>query len=158
MSSLTLVRRIAARPSIVFEALATEEGITSWWGPEDIPIVSATADVREGGRFRVRFRTLDGREHECAGQFLEVSRPVRIVMSWQWIVSAEPPEEEAIVSRLELSLRPIDTGTELTLVHAGLPNEASAQRHERGWKVSLEKLLRDFSRNSTQPTPDDRDH
>ena len=117
MNSVTLVRRIAARPSIVFEALATEEGITSWWGPEDIPIVSATADVREGGRFRVRFRTLDGREHECAGQFLEISKPERIVMSWQIIFGGYPSERER-VSRLELHLRPIDTGTELTLIHA----------------------------------------
>ena len=32
MTSLTLVRRIAARPSIVFDALTTAEGIASWWG------------------------------------------------------------------------------------------------------------------------------
>ncbi|MEJ0020180.1 MAG: metalloregulator ArsR/SmtB family transcription factor [Acetobacteraceae bacterium] len=33
MTSLTLVRRIAARPSIVFEALTTPDGIACWWGP-----------------------------------------------------------------------------------------------------------------------------
>ena len=30
MTSLTLVRRIKARPSIVFDALTTAEGIASW--------------------------------------------------------------------------------------------------------------------------------
>ncbi len=35
MTSLTLVRRIAARPSIVFDALTTPDGIACWWGPDD---------------------------------------------------------------------------------------------------------------------------
>ena len=35
MTSLTLVRRIAARPSIIFDALTTPDGIRLWWGPDD---------------------------------------------------------------------------------------------------------------------------
>ncbi len=31
VTSLRLVRRIAARPAIVFEALSTAEGIAAWW-------------------------------------------------------------------------------------------------------------------------------
>ena len=42
MTSLTLVRRIAARPSIVFDALATAEGVAAWWGPDDLPVILAT--------------------------------------------------------------------------------------------------------------------
>jgi uncharacterized protein YndB with AHSA1/START domain len=33
MTSLALVRRIAARPSIVFDALTTPDGIACWGGP-----------------------------------------------------------------------------------------------------------------------------
>ena len=39
MTSLTLLRRIAARPSIVFDALVTPEGIASWWGPDGGPVL-----------------------------------------------------------------------------------------------------------------------
>ena len=60
MTSLTLVRRIAARPSIVFDALTTPDGIACWWGPDDGPVLLAETDIRVGGRFRVRFRMLDG--------------------------------------------------------------------------------------------------
>lgn len=144
MTSVTHIRRIAARPAIVFEALSTSEGISSWWGPDDIPVVSAQADPRVGGRFQVRFRTQDGLEHECAGQFLEIVRPERIVMSWQWTSGGEPSEREN-VSRLELHLRAIDTGTELTLVHAALRDEVSARSHERGWEGALDKLVRNFA-------------
>ncbi|MGA9854403.1 MAG: SRPBCC domain-containing protein [Gammaproteobacteria bacterium] len=142
---MTLVRRIAARPSIVFDALSTEEGMTSWWGPADYPVLAAKADVQVGGRFQVRFRTEDGLEHECAGVFLEISRPERIVMSWQWTSGGEPQEKEN-VSRIELHLRAIDTGTELTLIHAALRDEISARDHEWGWSGALDKLMRNFAK------------
>jgi uncharacterized protein YndB with AHSA1/START domain len=141
VASLTLVRRIRARQSIVFEALSTLEGLTSWWGPDDQPVASADADIRVGGSFRVRFRTADGRVHECAGQFLEIREPELMAMSWRWNAGG-PPEETGRVSRLELRLLAIDEGTEVTLIHSGLRDEASARSHEQGWAGALRKLLR----------------
>jgi uncharacterized protein YndB with AHSA1/START domain len=146
VTSVALIRRIAARPAIVFEALTTSEGITSWWGPDDGPVLSAQAEPRVGGRFQVRFRTRDGLEHECAGQYLEIVRPERIVMSWQWTSGGDPREQEN-VSRLELHLRAIDAGTELTLVHADLRDQLSARSHEGGWGGALDKLVRKFATN-----------
>lgn len=141
MNSVTLVRLIRARPSIVFEALSTLEGLTSWWGPDDLPVVAAEADIRVGGNFRVRFRTVDGRQHECAGQFLEIHKPDRIAISWRWSSGGEP-EEFGRTSRVEFRLRPIREGTELTLIHADLHNAASARSHQWGWEGALTKLLR----------------
>jgi uncharacterized protein YndB with AHSA1/START domain len=140
---VSLVRLIAARPAIVFDALVTAEGIASWWGPDDLPVVSAVADPREGGSFQVRFRTVDGLEHECAGEFLEIERPERVVMSWRWIVGGLV-EEHGRVSRLEIRLRAIETGTELTLIHRALRSENSVRSHEGGWGGALEKLSRRF--------------
>src|SRR5215469_14587908 len=124
MTSLTLVRRIRARPAIVFAALSTPEGITHWWGPDAGPVLFAESDARVGGRYRVRFRTLDGSEHESAGEYLEVIPQQRIVLSWQWVSGGEP-DEAGHVSRLEILLRPIENGTELTLTHARLATETS---------------------------------
>lgn len=139
MTSVTLVRQIRARPATVFDLLSTAEGLTSWWGPDDLPVLSAEADVREGGAFRVHFRRFDGGEHVCAGEFLEVTPPERIVMTWRW-ASGGPPEEQGTVSRVELHMRPSPAGTELTLVHADLANEASRASHEGGWTGALDKL------------------
>ena len=144
MTSLTLVRRIKARPSIVFEALTTPEGIASWWGPDAGPVLFAETDVRVGGRFRVRFRMLDGSEHESAGEYLEVVQPKRLVMSWQW-TAGEEPNEAGNLSRVEIELKPIDIGTELTLTHAQLKSEASRISHEQGWAGSIDKLVHRFS-------------
>ena len=141
MTATTLIRRIAARREIVFDALVTGEGIASWYGPADTPAISAASDPRVGGSFEARFRTDDGREHVCAGEFLEMVRPERVVMSWRWIFGGEPDEQDR-VSRLEFRLRAIDNGTELTLVHSELYTEASARSHEWGWGGALVKLTR----------------
>jgi len=140
MTSLTLVRRIAARPSIVFDALTTPDGIACWWGPDAGPVLLAEADPRIGGRFRVRFRTLDGSEHESSGEYLEVVRPERLAMSWRWEGGEDPGE-----SLVEIDLRVIAEGTELTFTHSRLHDEDTRRSHEEGWNGALDKLQRHFS-------------
>jgi uncharacterized protein YndB with AHSA1/START domain len=136
MTSLTLVRRIRARPHIVFDAMTTAEGIAQWWGPDAGPVLLAESDPRVGGRYRVRFRRLEGSEHESSGEFLELVPPERVVMSWRWKGGAEDPNE----SRVEITLRPIPEGTELTFTHAQLHDEDSRRSHEEGWTGALDKL------------------
>lgn len=144
MTQFTLTRRIAARTDIVFDALLTAEAIGAWWGPADVPAISAVSDPRIGGEFQVRFATSDGKQHVCAGEFIEIERPERLIMSWRWIEGGEP-DEAGRVSRLEFCLRPVDIGTELTLVHSELQTEHSAHHHELGWAGALVKLVRKFA-------------
>jgi uncharacterized protein YndB with AHSA1/START domain len=143
MTSLTLVRRIKARPSIVFDALATPEGIACWWGPDAGPVLLAETDLRVSGRWRVRFRMLDGSEHESGGEYLEVVKPKRLAMSLRWVGGEDPGE-----SLLEIDLRPIAEGTELTLTHSRLHDEETRRSHEHGWNGALDKLERRFAAGS----------
>jgi uncharacterized protein YndB with AHSA1/START domain len=139
MTSLTLVRRIKARPSIVFDALTSPEGIASWWGPDDGPVLVAETDPRVGGRFRVRFRMLDGSEHESSGEYLEIVKPERLSMSWRWTGGEDPGE-----SLVEIGLRAVPEGTELTFTHSRLRDEETRRSHEQGWTGALDKLERHF--------------
>ena len=140
MTSLAMVRRLRARPAVLFETIASPDGMASWWGPDDGPVLVAEADVRVGGRFRVRFRMLDGSEHEAGGEYLEVVVPSRLAMSWRWQAGMEDPGE----SRVEIDLAAIPEGTELTLTHSRLHDEETRQSHEAGWSGSLDKLARLF--------------
>jgi uncharacterized protein YndB with AHSA1/START domain len=79
---------------------------------------------------------LDTSEHESSGEFLEIVRPQRVVMSWRWKGGAEDPGE----SRIEITLKPVPEGTELTFVHSQLRDEESRRSHEQGWAGSLDKL------------------
>lgn len=140
MSSMTLVRRIKARPVIVWDALTTPEGIRHWWGPDAGPVVIAESDVRIGGRFRVRFRMLDGSEHESSGEYREVAPPRRLAMSWRW----RGDEDDTGESLVEIELRTVTEGTELTFTHSGLRDDAIRDSHENGWSGALDKLVRHF--------------
>ena len=140
MTSLALVRRIRARPQVVFDALTTAGGITQWWGPDTGPVLLAEMEARVGGRFRVRFRLLDGSEHESGGEVLEFVRPKRLAMSWRWLAGGDDPGE----SLLSFDLRAVDDGTELTLTHARLGTEEAARSHEGGWSGALDKLEKMF--------------
>jgi uncharacterized protein YndB with AHSA1/START domain len=140
MTSLTIKRQIAARAAIVFDALTTPEGIAHWWGPDAGPVLLAETDVRVGGAFRVRFRMLDGSEHESTGEYLAIERPTRLAMSWRWVSGGADPH----TSRIDIALRPIAEGVELTFTHSGLADEQSAAAHEEGWTGALDKLERYF--------------
>jgi uncharacterized protein YndB with AHSA1/START domain len=140
MTSLTLVRRIRARPAIVFDAMTTPEGLSQWFGPDAGPVLISESDARVGGRYRVRFRMLDNSEHEASGIFLELRRPERIAMSWCWKGGVEDPGESRVIA----VLRPVPEGTELTFTHELLATEETRASHEEGWSGSLDKLERLF--------------
>lgn len=142
MSSLTLVRLIRARPQIVFDAVTSAEGIAQWWGPDAGPVLVAEADPRVGGRYRVRFlRLLDNTEYESSGEFLEIVPPERVVMSWRWKGGVPDPGE----SLVEITLKGISEGTELTFVHSQLRDEETRRSHEDGWTGALDKLEAQFA-------------
>jgi uncharacterized protein YndB with AHSA1/START domain len=137
MTSLTLVRRMRARPQIVFDAVTTAEGIAHWWGPDAGPVLVAESDPRVGGRYRVRFlRIFDSTEYETSGEFLEVVPPERVVMSWRWKDGVPDPGE----SRVEITLKATPEGTEVTFVHSQLHDEEASRSHEEGWAGALDKL------------------
>jgi len=139
VTSLTLVRRIKARPSIVFDALTTPEGIASWWGPDGGPVLVAETDPQVGGRFRVRFRMLDGSEHESSGSRSREARAAEHELA-PGGGGAEDPGE----SLVEIRLRAVADGAELTFTHSRLHDEESRRSHQEGWTGALDKLERHF--------------
>jgi uncharacterized protein YndB with AHSA1/START domain len=147
LTSLTLVRRIAARPAVVFELLTTAEGIAAWWGPDDGPMLVAEIDARVGGRFRIRFATADGNEHESSGENLTVDPPYRLAMTWRWHGVAD----DTGPSEVEIVLRPIPDGTELVFTYSRLRDEEIRDSHARGWAGALNKLAALFAARRSIP-------
>ncbi|HEX8374466.1 MAG TPA: SRPBCC domain-containing protein [Geminicoccaceae bacterium] len=132
--SLTLVRRIKALPAKVYAAWTDPVTMARWWGPDPGPALSAEADVRPGGRFRVVLRGEDGEQHDSRGTYREVVPGEKLVFTWHW---ASTPERESLVTVL---LRPVGDGTELTLIHERFFDEAARDRHSEGWSGALDKL------------------
>ncbi len=134
LPSVTIVRRIKASPAKVWAAITQPEQMIQWWGPDAGPTLSAVADVRPGGRFSVVFRLLNGDEHNPTGIYQEVIPEQKLAFTWDLPGAQEP---DSLVTFL---LKPIDGGTELTLLHEHLPDEAERDSHEQGWNGLLDKL------------------
>jgi uncharacterized protein YndB with AHSA1/START domain len=132
--SLTLVYWMKAPAAKVYAALTDPGKIIRWWGPDTGPTVSAEADVRPGGHFKVVFRTEDGREHTNFGVYQEVVEDEKLVFTWN---RPEVPDSESLVTVL---LKAVDGGTQLTLTHEELPDEETRDSHRDGWKGALDKL------------------
>jgi uncharacterized protein YndB with AHSA1/START domain len=132
LPSVTIVRRIKASPAKVWTAITRPDQMIQWWGPDAGPTLRADVDVRPGGRFSVVFRLLNGDEHNPTGIYREVIPERKLVFTWDL-----PGERDSLVTFL---LKPIDGGTELTLLHEHLPNEAERESHEQGWRGLLDKL------------------
>ena len=118
---ITFRRSLNAPPERVWEALTTQEGITSWLA------VSAKVDGRKGGAVEIEFdddQMVDG-----------------IITRWDptshfahtWIINGEFPSD------VRYTLAPVGEGTELTLVHTGLPDEMCAG-YTPGWHTFMVRL------------------
>lgn len=134
--SLTIKRRIKASPERVYRAWTDPAQITRWFGPEGAEMLSAEADVRVGGRYRMVFRTPDGEEHDVSGSYREVTPNQKLVFTWMWRTM---PERQSLVT---VSLERDDDGTLLTLLHEQFFDEATRDRHRSGWSGTLDKLER----------------
>ncbi len=132
--SLTIVRRLKAPPARVYAAWTRPELMARWWGPDAGPVLSAEADPRVGGRFRVVFQTLDGETHDCRGEYREVEVDRKLAFTWEW---ATLPERRSLVT---IGFRVIEEGTEMTFTHAQFFDEAARDGHRDGWSGAFEKL------------------
>jgi uncharacterized protein YndB with AHSA1/START domain len=110
-----LTSLFAASPAQVFAAWLDSKAHTAMTG------AAATIDPHVGGAFMAA----DG---YIRGRTLELDPGRRIVQAWR---TSEFSNEHAD-SRLELHLRSIDGGTELTLVHEDIPEGQGAGYHQ-GW-------------------------
>jgi uncharacterized protein YndB with AHSA1/START domain len=132
--SLTIVRRFKASPAKVYAAWTRPELMARWWGPDAGPVLSAEADARVGGRFRVVFQTLDGETHDCRGEYREVEADSKLVFTWEWVTM---PERRSLVT---IRLRATEVGTEMNFTHAQFADEAARDGHRIGWTGAFEKL------------------
>jgi uncharacterized protein YndB with AHSA1/START domain len=137
--SLTLKRRLNAKPEKVYAAWTDPQHLGRWFGPDRVESVHAEIDARAGGRFRIVMRTADGEEHGVGGVYREVVPDEKLVFTWAW---RSTPERESLVT---VTLRPDGDGTLLTLTHEQFFDEEARDRHHGGWSEALDKLARHFA-------------
>jgi uncharacterized protein YndB with AHSA1/START domain len=69
---------------IVFDAYVNPELLPQWWGPEDLTTFVERMDGKPGGSWRFIQNDSDGIEFAFHGVFHDVSRPKRIVQTFEF--------------------------------------------------------------------------
>jgi uncharacterized protein YndB with AHSA1/START domain len=134
---LRIERTFAAPAATVFDAWTSVEVLRTWWpaGPGwETPV--AEVDVHVGGRLRLVMRAPDGAEFGGEGRYVEISRPTRLVFTWQW----DTAQLGTQFQRVEVTFTEnADSTTTVVLVNRGL-TESDEQSHREGWQASFDNL------------------
>jgi uncharacterized protein YndB with AHSA1/START domain len=141
MSTTTLgpvlqVRRVFdASPEELFDAWFSREQWQAWIGPEGCQCEVPVLEPKVGGRYRIQMHLNDGRELPVEGEFKTVDRPRSLVFTWGWALAGGS-------TLVRLTFKAVEGGTELTLIHEGLPTAEDREGHGKGWNSALNKLAR----------------
>jgi len=77
------------------------------------------------------------------GRFVTIERPRRVVHTWM------SESTHGLESTVEISFEPRAGGTQMTIVHRGLPDDESGRGHERGWNYFLTACEEQFAARAT---------
>jgi uncharacterized protein YndB with AHSA1/START domain len=129
------VQRVVAAPADrVFAALTTPALMRDWVCPGDATPGQISCDPSVGGRYEIEMRLADGTVLVVGGRYLQVEPNRKLVYTWKW---AHESEE----SQVTVTLRAVNGGTEVQLVHDKLPSASSRDGHTQGWTSCLDKLV-----------------
>jgi uncharacterized protein YndB with AHSA1/START domain len=134
--SLTLTRRLRARPEKVFAAWADPLNLVQWFAQAQARPGSLRAelDVRVGGRYRISWSDEKGEYFEVGGLYREVVPNERLKFTWAW---HSTPERESVVT---VQLKPDAAGTLLIFDHELFTDETARDNHKRGWSTFFDVL------------------
>jgi uncharacterized protein YndB with AHSA1/START domain len=133
--SVRVTHRFAASAERVFDAWLDPSKVCKFlFATPTGQIVRAEIDARVGGRFEIVDRR-NGEDVEHTGTYLVLERPSRLVFS------LSVPKYSTDESRVEIEIRSLESGCELTLLQhmPGRYAEVKA-RSQDGWRRILEVL------------------
>jgi uncharacterized protein YndB with AHSA1/START domain len=141
---LRLERTFNASAQAVFDAWTSAEVLKRWWpAGSDWETPLAEVDARLGGSLRLVMRSPDGEEFGGRGEYLEITRPERLVFTWTW--DGHEGHEGTQLVEVEFNEH-ADGTTTVVLTNRGLRDEESKRSHRDGWLASFDNLERLLAR------------
>jgi uncharacterized protein YndB with AHSA1/START domain len=151
----TRVSRIVRAPrSAVYAALLDPDAIARWRAPDDMEARIHDFDPHEGGEYRISLTYKDpqrvGKSSDHTdtyhGRFLRLVPDEQVVETLQF--ETDDPALQGSMT-LTTTLEDADEGTEVVMIHDGLPDEVPAADNELGTRMALENLARLVERPAT---------
>ena len=128
----------------VWDAFTTVEDMLKWHSPVGMINPHVEVDLRVGGAYAIAMQYLDTNEIVTVrGIYKVIERPKKLVYTWKWDGSDLQTEVTVLLKAIS------DDETDLTLIHAGFPdqptevdlkNNWTKESHKAGWTTGFDKL------------------
>lgn len=137
---IRITRVFDASRELVWKAWTTPAMLVHWFGCAAFSTVSAEADLREGGHWRVVLRTPDGEDIPSYGTYTAAMPFDHLAFTHQW--EKAPVDVNPAHHRTHVTVDLYDEGakTRLEFRQTGLASEASRDSHIGGWCDSMDAL------------------
>lgn len=147
MYSTRISRRVRAPRAAVYRALLDADSVATWRAPEGMSAEVHEFDGRQGGRFRVSLiyeaptgtGKSGGRTDTYHGHFERLVPDEQVVEVVEF-ETADPTMRG--VMTMTTTLSDVDGGTEIVMVHDGVPDAVPVADNELGTRMSLDNLAR----------------
>jgi uncharacterized protein YndB with AHSA1/START domain len=133
--TLVIKRTFDAPRELVWKAWTDVKHAKQWWGPKGFTAPLVELDNREGGPWRARMRSPDGKDYWQHGVTREIVPPERLSFTFIW---DEHPEEEMLVT---VTLVERGGMTEMTFRQEGFKSVEERDGHAGGWNESFDRLV-----------------
>nr|WP_075016307.1 SRPBCC domain-containing protein [Actinacidiphila rubida] len=145
MYATRMTRHMDAPPSRVYRALLDPEAVAAWRVPDGMTCRVHAFEARVGGAFRVSL-TYDapdaagksaGRTDTYHGTFVELVENEKVVERLRF--ESDDPQVAAPMT-MTTTLTAAGGGTDVVLVHEGVPDAVPAADNEAGTRMALDRL------------------
>jgi uncharacterized protein YndB with AHSA1/START domain len=149
----TRVSRVIRAPrSVVYAALIDPDAITRWRVPEGMESHVHSFEAREGGEYRISLTYVDTDREGKSGQHTDTYRGrfLRMVPDEQVVETMEFETDDPALRgpmTMTTALRDADGGTEVVVLHEGIPDAIRPADNELGTRMALENLARLLERD-----------
>lgn len=135
-NTLRLHRVFSAPPERVYKAFIDPDAMCKWLPPHGFTGHIHEMDARVGGGYKMSFTNFGtGEAHSFGGTYVELTPHTRIRYTDQFDDPNMPGEMQVTIE-----LREVLSGTEVTIVQAGIPAAIPVEFATMGWQESLDQL------------------
>lgn len=135
-NSVELHRVLRAPAARVYHAFLDAAAMNKWLPPNGFTGTVHHADAKVGGTYRMSFTNFStGQSHSFGGEYLELVPDKRIRHTDKFDDPNLPGEMDTTID-----LKPVPSGTEVTIVQKGIPSAIPTDGCYVGWQESLTLL------------------
>lgn len=147
MYATRVSRHVQAAPHAVYRALTDADAIAAWRVPAGMTARVHTFDVREGGTFRVSLTYDDasatgksgGHTDTYHGHFARLVPDQLVVEVFEF-----ETDDDSVHGTMTMTttLTAVGGGTDVQILHEGIPDEIPREDNELGTRMALDNLAR----------------